>query len=248
MEALFITRQDLVKFTATNGNVDTDNFIQWIKVAQDIHLQNYLGTKLFDKLKSDIIDTVPGQGPGVPTTTTLTTPGTGYTTGTGIATTGGTGSGFTVDIIAAAGVITSFTVASAGTGYTAGDVVTITTGGADADITINAIDEIQAPYSTLLNTYVKPSLIHWAMVEYLPFAAYTIANKGIFKHTSENANTIEKAELDLLIDKQRQIAQHYTERMIDYLCFNNNLFPEYNQNSNGDMYPDTNNYNIGWVL
>jgi len=26
------------------------------------------------------------------------------------------------------------------------------------------------------------------------------------------------------------------------------LFPEYNSNSNGDMYPDTNNNFIGWVL
>lgn len=246
MEALFITRQDLVKFTATNGNVDTDNFIQWIKVAQDIHMQNYLGTQLFNKLKSDILNTI--SGTGVPTTLTLTAGGTTYTTATGVATTGGTGSGLTVDITAAAGIVTSFVVDTAGTGYTAGDVVTVAGGAADCDITINAIDEIQVPYSTLLNTYVKPCLIHWAMVEYLPFSAYTIANKGIFKHTSENAVNIEKAELDMLIDKQRQIAQHYTERMIDYLCFNNNLFPEYNQNSNGDMYPDTNNYNIGWVL
>ncbi len=37
MEALLITRQDLVKYTAVNGAVDTDSFIQWIKVAQDIH-------------------------------------------------------------------------------------------------------------------------------------------------------------------------------------------------------------------
>jgi hypothetical protein len=246
MEAIFITRQDLVKFTATNGNVDTDNFIQWIKVAQDIHMQNYLGTQLFNKLKSDILNTI--SGTGVPTTLTLTAGGTTYTTATGVATTGGTGNGLTLDITAAAGIVTSFVVNTAGTGYTAGDVVTVAGGAGDCDITINAIDEIQVPYSTLLNTYVKPCLIHWAMVEYLPFSAYTIANKGIFKHTSENATNIEKAELDMLIDKQRQIAQHYTERMIDYLCFNNNLFPEYNQNSNGDMYPDTNNYNIGWVL
>jgi hypothetical protein len=246
MEAIFITRQDLVKFTATNGNVDTDNFIQWIKVAQDIHMQNYLGTQLFNKLKSDILNTI--SGTGVPTTTTLTAPGTGYTNLTGIACTGGTGNGFGVDIVTAGNAVVSYTISTAGTGYTVGDVLTIAAGGNNATITINAIDEIQVPYSTLLNTYVKPCLIHWAMVEYLPFSAYTIANKGIFKHSSENATNIEKAELDMLIDKQRQIAQHYTERMIDYLCFNNNLFPEYNQNSNGDMYPDTNNYNIGWVL
>jgi hypothetical protein len=37
-EALLISRNDLVKFTALNGNVDTDKFIQFIKIAQDIHL------------------------------------------------------------------------------------------------------------------------------------------------------------------------------------------------------------------
>lgn len=246
MEALFITRQDLVKYTAVNGNVDTDNFIQWIKVAQDIHLQNYLGTDLFNKLKADILNTV--SGTGVPTTTALTAGGTGYTTGTGIATTGGTGAGFTVDIVAAAGIITSYTVATAGTGYTVGDVLTITGGGANATITVQGIDEIQQPYLNLLTTYVKPCLIHWAMVEYLPFSVYTIANKGVFKHSSENATPIEKPELDMLISKQRDIAQNYTQRMIDHLQFNNALYPEYHTNSNGDIYPDTNNYNIGWVL
>lgn len=54
-EVLLITRDDVVRFTAMNGNVDTDNFIQWIKVAQDIHIQNYIGTDLLDKIKTLII-------------------------------------------------------------------------------------------------------------------------------------------------------------------------------------------------
>ena len=53
-DVLFITRNDLVRFTATNGNVDPDKFLQWVKVAQDLHIQGYLGTKLFEKLKEDI--------------------------------------------------------------------------------------------------------------------------------------------------------------------------------------------------
>jgi hypothetical protein len=91
-------------------------------------------------------------------------------------------------------------------------------------------------------------LIHWAMVEFLPFAAFTIANKGVYKHNSENATNVEKVEIDFLIEKERSIAQHYTERFIDYISFNNDLFPEYNSNSNGDMYPDTNNNYTGWYL
>jgi len=164
-EALLITRDDLVRFTSVNGNVDTDKFIQYIKIAQDIHIQNYLGTELLNKIKADII------------ASTLT-----------------------------------------------GD------------------------YQSLVETYVKPMLIHWAMVEYLPFAAYTIANKGVYKHSSDNAENVGKDEVDFLLEKERKIAQHYTQRFIDYMSFNQQLFPEYNDNSNGDMYPDTNNNFIGWVL
>ena len=164
-EALLISRNDIVKFTAPNGNIDTDNFIQWIKVAQDIHIQNYLGTNLLEKIKTDIIN-----------------------------------------------------------------------------------NTLVNPYLSLLTTYVKPMLIHWAMVEYLPFSAYTIANKGVFKHTSENATSVEKNEVDFLVEKERMIAQNYTERFITYINFNNTLFPEYSNNSNSDMFPSTQNNFTGWYI
>ena len=51
---LFITRTDLVKNSIIDGNVDTDKFIQFIKVAQEIEIQNYLGTKLYNKIGADI--------------------------------------------------------------------------------------------------------------------------------------------------------------------------------------------------
>ena len=164
-EALFITRQDLVRLTALNGNTDTDKFIQYIKIAQDIHIQNYLGTNLFDKLKSDIEN-----------------------------------------------------------------------------------DTLEDPYLTLLEVYIKPMLIHWAMVEYLPFAAYTIANKGVYKHSSENSENVDKLEIDFLVNKERSIAEHYTERFIQYMNFNQIDFPEYNTNNNGNMFPDDINNYGGWIL
>ena len=52
--ALFISRTDLVKNSIIDGNVDTDKFIQFIKVAQEIEIRNYLGTKLYEKLQTDI--------------------------------------------------------------------------------------------------------------------------------------------------------------------------------------------------
>jgi hypothetical protein len=226
-----------------NGNVDTDNFIQYVKIAQDIHIQNYLGTDLLEKLKSEIILAASG----IPTAITISNQGTGYTTGTAINTTSTTGTGLKLNITAAGGLITAATINTAGTGYTVGNTATVT-GGTNGAVTISSIYTIPTDYNNLLVNYVKQMLIHWAMVEYLPFAAYTIANKGVYKHNSENATNVEKVEIDFLIEKERSIAQHYTERFIDYISFNNDLFPEYNSNSNGDMYPDTNNNYTGWYL
>ena len=164
-EALLITRKDVVKFTAMNGNVDTDKFIQYVKIAQDKHIENYLGTDLMNKIQADIV------------ASTLT-----------------------------------------------GD------------------------YLNLVNEWVKPCLIHWAMVEYLPFANYTIANKGVFKHSSENAEGVTKEEMDTLVEKERNTAQYYTDRLIDYLSFNaSSKFPEYYTNNNEDVYPDKDLFG-GWVI
>ena len=45
--ALFINRTDLVKNSILDGNVDTNKFIQFIKIAQEIHIRNYTGSKLY---------------------------------------------------------------------------------------------------------------------------------------------------------------------------------------------------------
>lgn len=164
-QALFISRDDIIKFTVLNGNIDTDKFIQFIKIAQDIHIQNFLGTRLFNKINDDIVSST-----------------------------------------------------------------------------------LIAPYSTLLTTYIKPMLVHWAMVEYLPYAAYTVANKGVFKHSSENSTNVDKNEIDFLIEKERDVAQAYTNRFIDYMTFNQVSFPEYNANSNADVFPDKDANFTGWII
>ena len=164
-KVLFIKRDDLVRNSVISGNVDSDKFLQFIEIAQEIHIQNYLGTKLYDKLRQDIID-----------------------------------------------------------------------------------DDLTADYATLLDDYVQPMLIHWAMVEYLPHSAYTIGNGGAYKHTAENSIAMEKDEVDFLTNKHRDIAEHYTRRFIDYMSFHNANFPEYNAATNEDVYPDKDATFNGWQL
>jgi len=163
--ALFISRTDLVKNSILDGNVDTDKFIQFVKISQEIHIQNYLGTKLYNRISNDIIS-----------------------------------------------------------------------------------NTLSGDYLSLVNDYLQPMLIHYAMMDYLPFAAYQIKNGGVFKHNSENSETVSKDEIDFLTKKQRDFAEYYTRRFIDYICFNSTKFPEYNNNTETDIYPDKNTNSSNWVL
>jgi len=47
---LFITQSDLKNNSIVDGSVDPDKFIQFVKIAQEIHIQNFLGTKLYERL------------------------------------------------------------------------------------------------------------------------------------------------------------------------------------------------------
>jgi hypothetical protein len=86
------------------------------------------------------------------------------------------------------------------------------------------------------------------MVDYLPFAAYQIKNGGVFKHISENSESVDKSEVDYLVNKEREFAEYYTRRMIDYVTFHISDYPEYNTNNNEDVYPDKDSLFNGWVL
>tara|TARA_R110001606_G_scaffold6942_2_gene30999 strand:+ start:939 stop:1454 length:516 start_codon:yes stop_codon:yes gene_type:complete len=169
-KALFITTKDIKRYSVLSGSVDPDKFIYMVEIAQDTEVQNYLGTKLLEKIQ---------------------------------------------DLILAG--------------------------------TIN--DPANASYKTLLETYVKPMTIYWALVCYMPFAAYTVANGGVYKHTSESSITVDKEEVDYLVEKYRDIAQFYTNNFIDFMVYNQNTYPEYNANTQDDTYPDTANADFGgWVL
>jgi hypothetical protein len=56
MKALFITLEELKRKSIIDGNVDTDKLIQFVEVAQDTVIQNYLGTKLYDTLQAGVIN------------------------------------------------------------------------------------------------------------------------------------------------------------------------------------------------
>jgi hypothetical protein len=115
-----------------------------------------------------------------------------------------------------------------------------------------AADTVQEPYTDLLEIYIKDTLVHYSVVEALPFLAYTIGNAGIFKFTDPNqANTPDKRDVDFLLQKELQTAQFYAERLVTHLIANNNSYPQYNSTTgkSDNIYPDQGQqYTQGWVI
>jgi hypothetical protein len=109
-------------------------------------------------------------------------------------------------------------------------------------------DPINARWKTILDDYVTPMLIWYAQANYYPFAAYQIKNGGVFKHTSENSQSVDKNEIDYLVEKARTNAEWYSRRFIDFMGFNQATYPEYVSNKNDDIYPSNDATFNGWVL
>lgn len=156
-EVLFITDEYIKKYTNVNDAVEASVIKPSIYLAQDKEITNWLGTKLMNKLKDDIINN------------TL-----------------------------------------------AGD------------------------YEYLMDTYVRKATLWWVMVELYPSLLYKLNNGSVVTRESDSARAISKVELEALRDNARANAIFYTSRMVDYLCMNSALFPEYTTNSFPDIAPASN--------
>jgi len=79
----------------------------------------------------------------------------------------------------------------------------------------------------------------------LPFLSFQIKNGSVTQKNSENGTAANKSDINWLIQKERDTAEFYGQRIVDYLCENSSLFPEYSSNSGADMSPISNAYNTG---
>ena len=165
MAVLFVNEDKLKSSTAINYNVDTAFLLPFLKIAQDKHLQIILGTKLYDKLQTEI---------------------------------------------------------AAGT--------------------------LALQYKTLVDDYIQDAIIHYALVEALPFISFQIKNGSITQKNSENGTAATRQDVDHLVQKERDSAEFYGQRIVEYLCNDSSSFPEYSQNTGADLNPISNAYYTGIKL
>lgn len=102
-------------------------------------------------------------------------------------------------------------------------------------------------YLTLMEEYVKPTLIWYACVEFIPFSGTQFKSEGAVKHKSEQSESVGKTEIDYLAQKAQDNAEYYATRMQDYLIANSSNIPEFLETT-GDstmIYPDQSNQYFG---
>ena len=99
------------------------------------------------------------------------------------------------------------------------------------------INSLNTDYTNLMNNYVRQATMYWTLVELYPYLSNKLLNSSISQVSGDNTTPISKAEVDSLIAKERNNAQFYSERLIDYLVANSSTLTEYNAGTSSDMTP-----------
>lgn len=94
-------------------------------------------------------------------------------------------------------------------------------------------------YLTLMDEYVRKCLLWFTMVEVIPYLTYKIDNGTLVQRTSEDTQSIDGGTMKDLISRNQINADYYRKRLVDYLCANSSLFPEYSSNTWPDISPNS---------
>lgn len=104
-------------------------------------------------------------------------------------------------------------------------------------------------YEELMDEYVKPTLVWYACVEYIPFSGISFKAEGSFKHQSEQSVSPGKNEIDYLLSKALNNADYYATRLQDFLVAYSNDIPEYLESvgNSTQVWPDQTNQYYGGI-
>lgn len=164
--ALLVSEQRMKQWTQLDDNVRMDDITPFILQAQDIYMQDTLGTKFYTRLKDGVI-----------------------------------------------------------------------------------ADDLDADEKLLLNDYIGPTLMQYALYLMLPSIKYKVANQGILNGTSEETSPTTLDELQYLRQSTLDTAEFYNKRLLKYFLDNPNLFPFYqNPGTDGMMPNKANPYFSGLVV
>jgi hypothetical protein len=116
-----------------------------------------------------------------------------------------------------------------------------------AKILDNTIGGLGPYYQDLIEEHIKPTLIWYSCVEYIPFSQISFKSEGAVKHLSDQSVAPSKNEIDYLKEQARQNADWYATRLQNYLISYSNEIPQYldSVGNQTQIFPDMGNAYFG---
>jgi hypothetical protein len=107
---------------------------------------------------------------------------------------------------------------------------------------------VTALNQTLLDLVV-PCMLHYAKMEAMPDMKYRLMNKGVMIKNSENSSAADLAEIQFLMDRSKNKAEIYAQRVTNYLNRYVSSYPLYISNVERDeIMPNRNNFTSGIMI
>ena len=112
-----------------------------------------------------------------------------------------------------------------------------------AQIVAGTVGNLSVAYQDLLDEHIKPTLIWYTCVEYIPFSSIQFKSNGAVKQASEQGTAPSKTEIDYLKQQAQQNADYYALRLQNYLISYSNQIPQYLESvgNQTQIYPDMTN-------
>lgn len=104
-------------------------------------------------------------------------------------------------------------------------------------------------YKELMDDHIKPTLIWYSTVEFLPFSGIQFKSEGAVRHESEQSKAVSKNDIDYLLQKAMNNADYYATRLQNYLISFSNQIPEYLESvgNQTQIFPDMGNAYFGGI-
>jgi hypothetical protein len=90
----------------------------------------------------------------------------------------------------------------------------------DKIVTDYTADTLSGLYLELFNEFVQPITKFESTGQYINIAQYNVSNAGIFKHSPDNSEVVDRSEVNGLADYYHNNAQVYIKRFSKWICKN----------------------------
>ena len=101
-----------------------------------------------------------------------------------------------------------------------------------ANVNLNAFEQ------ALLDSYIVPSVVQWAVSRGLTNMLFKYDNSGVVKRSSENGQAAELLEVSFMSDQAKILAESYGKRLRDFIEANYTNYPEFATEVMGQIKPE----------